>query len=273
MDKNERELKHRENREKINRTLQIINHGMYISCNGKAVTLKNEPEVIFIDLHEYEGDSDFDEMDPVVTVDDIDTFGCAITKFKGRHPLVLNFANPIHPGGGVYQGSNAQEEDLCRRSTLLPALESDEAAEYYSINSYYRERGLNCYPTALLIKNVEVFVDSEGQLMDVPEMVDILTIAAPYVKNDAIYEFSNYNIKNIVASIISIAAGEGYECAVLGAIGCGAFNQDPYEVAEAFNNNIESGCYYGRLSEISFAIPTRGGISTENYDAFCRYFG
>lgn len=47
---------------------------------------------------------------------------------------VLNFANAVHPGGGVRHGATAQEEDLCRTSSLLLSLESEAAGEYYRYN-------------------------------------------------------------------------------------------------------------------------------------------
>ena len=53
---------------------------------------------------------------------------------KARPVLVLNFANPVNIGGGVYKGASAQEEDLCRRSSLLCSLESAHAARYYEYN-------------------------------------------------------------------------------------------------------------------------------------------
>ena len=54
---------------------------------------------------------------------------------KGAKPiLVLNLANPVNPGGGVRRGAKAQEEDLCRRSSLLVSLESAKAKAYYDYN-------------------------------------------------------------------------------------------------------------------------------------------
>ena len=45
---------------------------------------------------------------------------------QGKKVCVLNFASATNPGGGVVSGSSAQEECICRCTTLYPCLDTDQ---------------------------------------------------------------------------------------------------------------------------------------------------
>ena len=67
-----------------------------------------------------------------------------------------------------------------------------------------------------------------------------------------------------------IAAAKSVDALVLGAFGCGAFENDPNVVARAFKEAADSYMRYVQL--IEFAIYCRTE-ETENYDVFVREIG
>lgn len=205
----------------------------------------------------------------------------ATRKVKKNHPeekvLVLNFANPVFPGGGVRKGMRAQEEDLCRKSSLLLSLEAKAAEEYYKYNSSLE----TCMGSDAIIisPSVEIIRDASGDLLDETVVVAAMTCAAPMITlgwegmTEAEYEQMFYN--RIVATL-KVAANYGYRHLVLGAWGCGAFGNDARVIStlyyKAFKELDFNGMSHEDLfSEVYFAVLDRS-VSKYNFNAFNRYF-
>lgn len=196
---------------------------------------------------------------------------------KDPKVLVLNFANPVHPGGGVRNGARAQEEDLCRKSSLLLALEDKSAREYYEYNA-----SLHTYmgSDAIIINPaVEIIKDTNGELLDESVVVSVMTCAAPMVSHGlegmSQQEYEQMFYDRIVATL-KVAAHYGYKYLVLGAWGCGAFGNDAKVVANLYYKALKELRYNGLSHEslfkqIYFAVLDRSA-DQYNFKAFFEYF-
>ena len=197
------------------------------------------------------------------------------------HIAVMNFANAIIPGGGVKKGSNAQEECLCRASTLYPLIYRKSLySAYYKLH----EDKKSARATDALIYTPGVVICKSDE--DLPQRlpkekwvtVDVITVAAPDLRDrpnihfDLIgggdhmtsWEQFGYHVRRAM-HILTCAAAMGADTLVLGAFGCGAFRNDPYVVARAYKTALEE--FPKVFRKIEFAVYCKPG-STENYDAF-----
>ncbi len=192
-------------------------------------------------------------------------------KYPDKRIAVLNFASATNPGGGVTRGSSAQEEALCRCSTLYPTLKQKPMWEqFYNVNRNEK----NVLHSDACIYSPDVIVFTHEWFA-----VDVISCAAPNLRNvvsnaynvesgDAVAvtsdELYQIHLKR-ARHIMTVAAANQTDMLVLGAFGCGAFANDPHVVAKAMFDALKE--FGGCFDLVEFAIYCRS-YETENYDAF-----
>ena len=195
--------------------------------------------------------------------------------FMGKKVAVLNFANNHSIGGSPYS-AGAQEESLCRCSTLYPCLEKEKETFYDYHRKLYEqgvidEMGNNDIIYSPLV-NVFKTDESAPKMMERKDwyLVDVITCAAPQLYGKPVNEedYLNNIILPRLRRVFQIAKFKEMDALVLGAWGCGAFGNPPELIAKAFK--ILCGEYH--FDTIEFAIDASRKPST-NYDAFMKVFG
>lgn len=221
----------------------------------------------------------------ILTVTKNKTFEAAVQRHKecpNDHIAVLNFASAVNPGGGVKHGSSAQEESLCRCSTLYPTLDRRFLwNKYYDVNRTANDplhTDACIWSPGIVICKSDTSVPSRLQPADWV-VVDVISCAAPNLRGDMgnIYnpedtrtirltskEQYNLHLKR-ARHIMHIAAAHNTDTIILGAFGCGAFENDPYAVAAAYHDALPE--YMEYFAKIEFAVYCRD-TETTNYEAF-----
>ena len=198
---------------------------------------------------------------------------------QGIKTAVLNFASSTNPGGGVTSGASAQEECLCRVSTLYPCLKDESMWDaFYAPHRKARNPLHN--DDIIYTKDVIVFKDDDYQPLPQPFTVDVITCAAPTLREQSSNRYNpsdgdkapDITPEDLLAlhekrgrQILSAAAANGAEVIVLGAFGCGAFKNNPAVVAQAYANILPDYLHYFRT--IEFAVYCRPR-SPQNFEAF-----
>ncbi len=201
----------------------------------------------------------------------------AAKKYAGfGNVALLNFASGTHPGGGVLTGANAQEESICRASTLYKCLNDETGNIYEFFYGYHKTLG-NIYSDRIIYSpNILVFKDSnkENTLLDKNDWykINVISSSDPNLKDKKILDSELYNIIiTRIKNIFEVAIENEIEVLILGAFGCGSFNNNSLVNAKAFKEICDS--YKGLIKTIVFAIPDESDEKSANYRIFENIIG
>lgn len=187
--------------------------------------------------------------------------------YVGKKVAVLNFANN-HSVGGAPFAAGAQEESLCRCSTLYPCLQAMYTPFYKRHQIEYEKHLINAMGNDDIIYTPDVVVFKTDERTDpiYPKMmrqsewykVDVITCAAPELMK---MKHTPKNYEEVICSrvkkILDVAAKENVEVLILGAWGCGAFKNDSKVVSKAFFSLLEN----YNFETVEFALASNGDVS------------
>jgi len=208
--------------------------------------------------------------------------------YKGQKVCVHNFASASNPGGGVTHGANAQEECLCRCSSLYfslntPAMWDGFYMPHRNAHDPIHNDDIIYTPGVTVFKTDTAYpkLMSENDWYE----VDVITCAAPNLRpqpsnifntgdgNKAI-KISDKDLLELhekrLGRILDVAVMEGAEVIILGAFGCGAFQNNPEVVAQAARNVVAEYVHAFKVVEFAVYCSPR---DEANYRVFERVLG
>ena len=255
-------------------TVEIVEGGGYETKTGVIVELPNDKamrEGTVLYQHElpiagetgYEGKTSIKvlEQDCIVVAKGM--------LERGYNPAVLNLASSWSPGGGVVQGSRAQEESIFRRTNLYRSLyqfahggKPDMFAtkpEPIDLKKtpHYKEH-LDYHFGGIYTPGATVFRASNFELFQKPFQMSFITVAAikepVLTPTGHLTDADKDQTRDKIRTILRIGLKHGHDCLVLGALGCGAYGNPPADVARLFHEVIEEDEFRDKYKMLAFAI-------------------
>jgi uncharacterized protein (TIGR02452 family) len=172
-------------------------------------------------------------------------------------PLALCFADPSRPGGSFRDGQpGSQEESLCRASLLYNFLQ--QSNDFYK-KTYPPEnpRGWLYRDQILLVEHLPFIRDEKGDLLDEPFVASVFMCSAPNARQcgDQVgFRDLDEAYRQRVLKILQCAIAGGYGTLILGAFGCGVYENQRYHAALAFQKFLNDESYVKYFQNVWFAI-------------------
>lgn len=224
---------------------------------------------LFLEKDEIDCEKNLYESAAKIVVSKKRTFEAAMG-YAGKKVTVLNFASASNPGGGVVNGSSAQEECLCRCSTLYYNLTEDYMWKNFYLPHRHAANPLH-NDDLIYTPDVVIFKSDTAHPELLPETqwmrVNVITCAAPNLRERPSNSFNTGDGNNAAKisdedlgqlhvkrgrKILETATAYKNEIVILGAFGCGAFMNKPEVVANAYKRLVSE--FQNAFETIEFAV-------------------
>ncbi|KAF8312208.1 hypothetical protein DL93DRAFT_2082310 [Clavulina sp. PMI_390] len=192
-----------------------------------------------------------------------------------RNIGVLNFANPIQPGGGFVSGAEAQEESLARSSNLHTMLTSNEGTEFYVHHMNSETDGFNTH--AMIYAPVVIFMRDETGRTVPPSQVAVITCAAVnrvdvrrhFEHSPALVKEMEEQMRERMGRILRLFEECGDKHLILGSFGTGVFQNPTKLVAGIWADLLvgDGARFQKSFETVVFAIK-----DPETFDEFKQAF-
>ncbi len=263
-------MNNRETRRKIAEdTLDILKKGFYTAENGDEINVKQLQEKAETGTKLYSPmasdelikNAVFPKLDSAteIGVTHQTTLDATRDLIAEGHEdvLCLNFASAKNPGGGFLGGSQAQEESIARSTGLYNC--QNKCFEYYEVNRQTK----SCIYTDYMIYSPFVPIIKNEAGVNLNKLTHCGIITAPAVNTGVVKRNEPKKVVQIeevmkrrIRKVLSISLENNHKTIVLGAWGCGVFQNDPKEIASYFKEVIEAD-FKNKFRKIVFAIYSR----------------
>lgn len=195
---------------------------------------------------------------------------------EGYDAAVLNMASRTNPGGGVENGSRAQEEQLCRRSNLLLSLYSfsrRHVSAYPELGLGARKEQYPLHPRFGGIHSPDVTFFREGEdrglrISAEPFTASVISVAGishPRLDARGLMGRQDEELtRDKMRTILRIGMEHCHDALVLGALGCGAFANPPAQIARLFHEVLAEPEFRDQFRRIVFAILEDGNSTRKS---------
>lgn len=245
-------------------TISILEAGSYTNRNGDVIDIYQDTVSCIDNTVSYKPDvmpalPESPHKNPIIEVTHETTSqaGKRLIVDEGiSQTAILNFASAKNPGGGWWSMAQSQEEYICRQSALFLAIQKMQ--DYYDYHMYQNKTFL--YSDYMIYSPKVPFIrGNENELLDQPYLCSVIT--SPAVNAGMVKQRESGSAPKVaetmiqrIRKILRVAIEHGDTAIVLGAFGCGCFQNSPTDVAKYFKHVLINEGMKEYFDKIVFAI-------------------